>query len=117
MTEKEYLALMPKLDARRAEVLLEDVIGCRWTITVLRAVAGGVRRPSALKRHVVGISAKVLNDRLRKLTRAGILRRVHHREIPPRVEYHISPFGKKFKRVLKAVEQLQKEIDKTTGKK
>jgi DNA-binding HxlR family transcriptional regulator len=104
-----------KLESRRAEVLLEDVIGCRWMISVLRAVAGGVRRPSALKRHIEGISAKVLNDRLQHLTQAGIFKRVHYPEIPPRVEYHFTSFGKKFRLVLKAFEQLQKELDRDTS--
>jgi hypothetical protein len=43
---------MPKLNSRRVDLLLEDVVGCRWTITVLRAVAGGVTRPGALERHL-----------------------------------------------------------------
>jgi hypothetical protein len=46
--DKKILAAMPKLAARRVETLLEDVIGCRWTVSVLRAVASGVRRPGAL---------------------------------------------------------------------
>jgi len=48
VNEKKVLAAMPKLNSRRVEVLLEDVIGCRWTISVLRAVAHGVNRPGAL---------------------------------------------------------------------
>jgi DNA-binding HxlR family transcriptional regulator len=113
-SDKYYLTNMPKLDSRRAEVLLEDVIGCRWTITVFRAVAGGVKRPSALKRHIEGISAKVLNDRLRHFMRAGIFERVLYPEIPPRVEYHLTAFGKEFGLVLKGVERLQKGLDGKT---
>jgi DNA-binding HxlR family transcriptional regulator len=115
-SDEKYLAIMPKLKSRRAEALLEDVIGCRWTISVLCAVAEGVRRPSALKRHIEGISAKVLNDRLQHLTRAGILTRAQYPEIPPRVEYRLSSFGTKFRRVLKAVEELQKELDRQNPK-
>ena len=95
-SDKKYLAAMPKLDSRRVDRLLEDVIGCRWTITVLRAVAGGVHRPGALERHIEGISTKVLSDRLRRFTRAGIFARVQFPEIPPRVEYHLTAFGNKF---------------------
>src|SRR5919108_2846975 len=74
---------MPKLNSRRVDMLLEDVIGCRWTITVLRAVARGVNRPRALERDIQGISTKVLTDRLRHFTRAGIFERVQFPETPP----------------------------------
>jgi DNA-binding HxlR family transcriptional regulator len=109
-SDKKILAIMPKLSTRRVDMLLEDVIGCRWTISVLGAVAKGVRRPGALERYINGISAKVLADRLRHFTRAGIFERVQFPEIPPRVEYRLTPFGKKFMRLLKQVERLQAEL-------
>jgi DNA-binding HxlR family transcriptional regulator len=102
---------MPKLNSRRVDVLLEDVIGCRWSISVLRAVASGVTRPGALERHIEGISTKVLGDRLRNFTRAEIFERVQYPEIPPRVEYRLTPFGKKFIHVLREVEKLQAELN------
>lgn len=111
-SDKNFLAIMPKLNSRRVDVLLEDVLGCRWTISVLRAVGGGVNRPGALERHIKGISAKVLSDRLKKFSRAGIFERVQFPEIPPRVEYRLTPFGKKFLGLLKAVEQLQEELNR-----
>lgn len=110
--DKKYLAIMPKLDSRRVDTLLEDVLGCRWTISVLRAVGRGVNRPGALERHIEGISAKVLSDRLKKFARAGIFERVQFPEIPPRVEYRLTAYGKKFLRLLKAVEELQEELDR-----
>ena len=103
---------MPKLKSGRVDVLLEDVIGCRWTFSVLRAVARGVNRPGAIERHIAGISTKVLSDRLRNFTRAGIFERKQFPEIPPRVEYHLTDFGKKFLRLIKEVERLQVDLDK-----
>ena len=110
-SDKKTLAKMPKLNSRRVDTLLEDVIGCRWTISVLRAVAAGVNRPGALERHIDGISTKVLSDRLRKFARAGVFERVQFPEIPPRVEYRMTSLGKKFARLLKEVEKLQKELN------
>jgi len=110
-SDKKFLAIMPKLNSGRVDTLLEDVLGCRWTISVLRAVGSGINRPGAIERHINGISAKVLGDRLKKFSRAGIFERVQFHEIPPRVEYRLTPFGKKFLRLLKAVEQLQEELD------
>lgn len=109
--DKKFLAMMPKLNSSRVDTLLEDVLGCRWTISVLRAVGNGINRPGAMERHIKGISAKVLGDRLKKFSRAGIFERVQFPEIPPRVEYRLTPFGKKFLRLLKAVEELQAELD------
>jgi DNA-binding HxlR family transcriptional regulator len=111
-SDKNFLAIMPKLNSRRVDRLVEDVIGCRWTISVLRAVGDGVNRPGALERHIEGISAKVLSDRLKHFQRAGVFERVQYPEIPPRVEYHLTPFGRKFSKLLKEAERLQKELDR-----
>ena len=109
-SDKKFLRTMPELNSRRVDVLLEDVIGCRWSLSVLRAVASGVTRPGALERHIEGISTKVLGDRLRNFTRAGIFERLQYPEIPPRVEYRLTSFGKKFVHLLREVEKLQKEL-------
>jgi DNA-binding HxlR family transcriptional regulator len=111
-SDEKFLAIMPKLKSRHVEILLEEVIGCRWTLSVLGAVAKGIQRPGALERHIEGISAKVLADRLRHFTRAGIFERIQFPEIPPRVEYRLTNFGKKFTRLLKEVEYLQAELNR-----
>lgn len=110
-SDEKILEIMPRLDSGRVEVLLEDVIGCRWSFAVLRAVAAGVHRPGALERHIDGISTKVLNDRLRRFTRAGVFERAAFPEIPPRVEYRLTGFGTKFVRLLREVEKLQAELN------
>ena len=115
-SDEKIVASMPKLRSRHVEILLEEVIGCRWTISVLGAVANGIQRPGALERHIEGISAKVLSDRLRHFTRAGIFERVQYPEIPPRVEYRLTDFGRKFTRLLKEVEKLQTELNGAEGK-
>lgn len=110
-SDKKFLAIMPKLNPRRVDALLEDVIGCRWSFSVLRSVARGVNRPGALERDIAGISTKVLTDRLRQFHRAGIFERQQFPEIPPRVEYRLTLFGKKFMKLVKAVEKLQSELN------
>jgi DNA-binding HxlR family transcriptional regulator len=110
-SDKELLKIMPKLNSRRVDTLVEDVIGCRWSFSVLRAVRSGIRRPGQLERHIAGISAKVLSDRLRKFTNAGIFERQIYPEVPPRVEYRLSSFGEKFVGLIRQVEKLQAELD------
>jgi len=77
---------------------------------MLPPVATGGSRPSAIEREIKGISTKVLNDRLRRFNRAGIFERIQHPEIPPRVEYRLTSFGRKFTKLLKEIEKLQAEL-------
>ena len=63
-------------------------------------------------RSVEGLTTKVLNQCLRKNTEFGILKRLSYNEIPPRVEYEVTPFGEKFMKVLDVLEELQDEIER-----
>jgi DNA-binding HxlR family transcriptional regulator len=80
--------------------MVEEVIGCKWSVTVLALISNGVCRPSAMQREAAGLTAKVLNERLRKLVRFGIIEREAFAEIPPRVEYRLTQFGRRFSSVL-----------------
>jgi DNA-binding HxlR family transcriptional regulator len=91
--------------------IVEDVVGCKWSLAVLARVREGVRRPGALEHSLPGLSTKVLNERLRKLVRYGILERTAYAEVPPRVEYALTPFGRRFARLLDDIEALQREVD------
>lgn len=94
----------------RAERKLEDVVGCKWSVSVLQAIAHGVNRPGALERHIAGISAKVLAERLRKLTDYGLLSRQVHPEVPPRTEYALSAAGEKLIAIVERIHELDDEI-------
>lgn len=85
-------------------------MGCKWSLTVLALVRDGVNRPGAMEHAVPGLSAKVLNERLRKLQRFGILDKRSYPEVPPRVEYSLTPFGQKFVGVLDGIERLEREV-------
>ncbi|MFA7523734.1 MAG: helix-turn-helix domain-containing protein [Halothiobacillaceae bacterium] len=89
---------------------LEDVVGCKWSVSVLRAVADGVSRPGALERHVQGISTKVLSERLRKLTAYGLLAKRVYAEVPPRTEYSLTQNGQKLVSIIDQLKQLDAEI-------
>lgn len=89
--------------------MVEDVLGCKWTLTVLQLVRQGVCRPGAMERSVEGLTAKVLNERLKKLVDFQILQRQAYPEIPPRVEYTLSLFGRRFVEVLSAIEKLDQD--------
>lgn len=85
---------------------LEDVIGCKWSVSVLMAAAEGITRPGAMERHIPAISTKVLNERLRKLTAYGLLRQERFPEVPPRTEYHLTDFGMRVAALVQQLRQL-----------
>jgi DNA-binding HxlR family transcriptional regulator len=64
-----------------------------------------------MERAVEGLTSKVLNERLAKLTRFGILRRTTYAEVPPRVEYELTDFGRRFSGIIADIKRLQATID------
>lgn len=96
---------------------LEEVVGCKWSVSVLQAIAGGVSRPGALERHIEGISTKVLGERLRKLTAYGLLSRQVYPEIPPHTEYTLTENGKKLALIIAQLQSLDNDIRSTSGHK
>ncbi len=89
---------------------LENVLGCKWSVSVLLAVSDGVTRPGALERHINGISKKVLSERLRKLMAYDLLEKHTFPEVPPRTEYSITPFGQKLIEVIQQIQSLNTEL-------
>lgn len=91
--------------------MVEDIVGCKWSLAVLGAVRAGVCRPGAMEHAIVGLSKKVLNERLAKLVHFGILQKTAYPELPPRVEYRFTPFGERLLGVLDGIDALQREIE------
>ncbi len=89
--------------------LLEDVLGCKWSWSVLRAIHNGIVRPGQIERATPGLSTKVLNERLRKLVAHGVLAKREFAESPPHVEYGFTELGTKFLAVLQQIEALERE--------
>lgn len=88
---------------------LEDVIGCKWSVSVLLATGDGVIRPGAIEKYIPGISAKVLSERLRKLTKYGLLEQHRHAESPPRTEYELTVFGREVVALVARIRKLDEE--------
>lgn len=70
------------------------VLGGKWKPLILYHLAHGTRRYGELRRAVGGVSDKVLIQQLKELQADGIIARVDYREIPPKVEYSLTPFGR-----------------------
>lgn len=107
-------ATRTELERRNVPVaaMVESIVGCKWSIGILALLAEGTNRPSGILRACPRLSAKVMNERLRKMTRFGIARRRVFGEKPPvEVEYTLTPFGLRFMGILDAVRRLQDAVD------
>jgi len=89
--------------------MVESIVGCKWSLHVLSQLRQGVNRPGSLARTDPGLTTKVLNERLAKMVRFGIVDKHSYPESPPRVEYHFTEFGQKFLGLIDAIERLQEE--------
>ena len=93
----ELAALTAHHDCEFREVL--DRVGDKWSLLVIAMLEQSPAqraRFSALKRAVPGISQRMLTATLRSLERDGLLTRDVFAEVPPRVEYELTPLGRRF---------------------
>ncbi len=66
----------------------------RWKLVILFHLFGGkTLRFSDLERAISGISQKMLTQQLRQLEQDGIVTRIVHAQVPPKVEYHLTEWG------------------------
>jgi DNA-binding HxlR family transcriptional regulator len=80
-----------------------DLIGGRWKIVLLWYLFQGVQRFSDLQRAIPGITQKVLTHQLRDMEKSGLLKRTVYAEVPPKVEYQLTPLGLTLKPVVDAM--------------
>lgn len=70
------------------------LIANKWTLLILVALMQGRKRNSELQRQINGISPKMLAQTLKTLIQYGMAKRKVYPEVPPRVEYELTAFGK-----------------------
>ena len=80
-----------------------DRIGDKWTTLVVLVLLDGPQRFSQLRDRIGGVAPKVLTETLRRLERDGILTRTAYPEIPPRVEYELTPLGRSLEAPIRAI--------------
>ena len=79
------------------------VIGGRWKVLILRELFDGVKRFGQLHSTLTGITQKMLTQQLRELEQDGIVHREVYQQIPPKVEYSLTPRGQTLKPILDAM--------------
>ena len=81
-----------------------QVIGSKWKLLIMRNLLVRPWRFNELQKNLEGISQKVLTDSLRSMEADGIITRTVYLEVPPRVEYALSPLGETMRPILDAMQ-------------
>lgn len=90
--EKVCRTLREEDDGVRREVLAHA--GSRWSLGILHALGVyGAMRHAEIKRQMSGVTQRMLTKTLRSMDRDGLVVRREFGEIPPRVEYELTPLG------------------------
>jgi DNA-binding HxlR family transcriptional regulator len=87
---------VPEHDSERCRVIRGtfDRLGDKWSLLVISILSEGPQRFTVLKFAAEGISQRMLTLTLRKLERDGLVERTVFAQVPPRVEYALSPLGR-----------------------
>lgn len=77
-----------------------EVIGGKWKCVILCHLTHGKKRTSELKRLMPNITQKMLTQQLRELEEDGVINRIVHNQVPPKVEYELSEYGRSLEGIL-----------------
>lgn len=80
-----------------------ELIGGRWKIVILWYLFQDIKRFSELQRALHGVTQKVLTQQLRDMERDGLVTRTVYAQVPPKVEYSLTPLGVSLKPVVEAM--------------
>jgi DNA-binding HxlR family transcriptional regulator len=102
MTNKPPELERTDANCRAREML--DRVGDKWSVHVIHVLgSAGTLRFGELRRSVDGISQRMLTVTLRGLERDGLVRRVMYPEMPPRVEYSLTPLGATLRKIVRSL--------------
>ncbi len=85
------------------------MISNKWKVLIVCQLRPGTMRFNELMRSLQGVSQKVLTSQLRELEDDGLVARKIYAEVPPRVEYSLTPLGQTLVPVLNSLEQWAQE--------
>lgn len=84
---------------------LMGVLASKWVLLVMPLLDDGPRRNNDLMRAIDGISQKMLTQTLRALEERQLITRRDYGEIPPRVEYELTPLGRSLARAVNVLDK------------
>jgi DNA-binding HxlR family transcriptional regulator len=91
-------------------------IGGKWKVLVIHHLLDGTKRFGELTRLLGGVSARTLTRQLRELEDSRIISRFVHQQIPPKVEYSLTPLGSELEPVLRAMHAWGEKLEEARAK-
>ena len=82
------------------------VLSGRWKVMIIHQLLEGTKRFNQLQRELTGITHRTLAKQLREMEQQGLIARHDYREIPPRVDYTLTPLGLTLRDILQAMHVL-----------
>lgn len=109
---------MPKTPIKSVSCPVENtirVVGGRWKVLVIHHLLGGTKRFNELQRLLPEISHRTLTKQLRELEAEHVVHRKQYPEVPPRVEYSLTPLGRTLEPVLMAMHEWGQHQEAQSG--
>ena len=101
LTESTAKQELPACPVETTLTLISD----KWKVLILRDLMNGTLRFGELKKSIGHVTQKVLTAQLRQMEASGLLTRKVYAEVPPRVEYALSPLGESMRPIIMAMRQ------------
>lgn len=86
-----------------------EVIGGKWKAAILFRLLDGKKRFNEIKRLFPSLTQRILTQQLRELERDGVVERKVYAEVPPKVEYSLTEFGRTLETVLRLLSEWGKD--------
>jgi len=92
------------------------VVGGKWKPMILYALLNSPRRFGELNREIPGVTQRMLTLQLRELEEDGVIHREVYKQVPPKVEYSLTPFGRTIEPLLLLMNQWGEQYADTVGR-
>lgn len=92
-----------------------DVIGGKWKSIILYHLLAGTKRFSDFRRLIPGVTQRMLTLQLRELEDDGVIHREVYREVPPKVEYSMTDFGRTLAPIISSMKAWGDEFSHRIG--
>ena len=99
LTESTAKQDLPACPVETTLTLISD----KWKVLILRDLMNGTLRFGELKKSIGHVTQKVLTAQLRQMEASGLLTRKVYAEVPPRVEYSLTPLGRSLQPIMDAM--------------
>jgi DNA-binding HxlR family transcriptional regulator len=89
-----------------------ELVGRKWALLIVQDLLGGPRRFTEIERSLGDANPKMVTARLRELEAAGLISRTTYAEVPPRVEYALTEWGRDLRSTIEALRRFGDRVSR-----